>query len=354
MALWKYFQRNRLTSTMGILLVAAATALFWFGQLQSPAGSQNLKTKNSSSAAPPIIRDEHLFNITAEDKSLQQYIKLASEHNVTTSSLRAVITILAYKPREKKLKHCLQKLYANFNNQFGYPVILFHEADFQPYLAAVRSTGFNPLLNLSSIFFQQVDMSVPSSYIAEFGQPPKKGCGAKNSIGYRSMCRFQAKLIYEEPMMRHFDYQLRLDDDSVLEKPISFDLFAALRDARCSYGYVQTILDSCAHNTFQVAADYMRMRAISPTFFDRLKRNEVFFNNFEVSSLKVWRSQQYRDFLEHVDSLGGFYTHRWGDAPIKTMALSMIVPETEICKFNNVTYKHHGLNNKRLKTEFLH
>ena len=41
-----------------------------------------------------------------------------------------------------------------------------------------------------------------------------------------------------------------------------------------------------------------------------------------------------------VDQAGGIYYHSWGDAPIKTIAVTMFVPQSKIHQFRDISYKH--------------
>jgi alpha 1,2-mannosyltransferase len=42
-----------------------------------------------------------------------------------------------------------------------------------------------------------------------------------------------------------------------------------------------------------------------------------FWSNFEIASLNLWRSAEYRDFFNYLDQTGNFFYERWGDAPGK-------------------------------------
>ena len=71
----------------------------------------------------------------------------------------------------------------------------------------------------------------------------------------------------------------------------------------------------------------------------------MYYNNFEVSALSLWRSPDYQHYIEYVDSLGGIYYYRWGDAPIKSLAVALFVPSTKIHQFTDVPYQHRRLVN---------
>lgn len=81
--------------------------------------------------------------------------------------------------------------------------------------------------------------------------------------------------------------------------------------------------------------DYAQRRAIRPKF--RWAASHVFYNNFEVSDLAVWRSPEYRDYIDYIDKTGGIYYRRWGDAPIKTLAVTLFVPKDRIHQFQDRT-----------------
>jgi len=54
----------------------------------------------------------------------------------------------------------------------------------------------------------------------------------------------------------------------------------------------------------------------------------------------VWRSPEYRDFIDYIDRTGGIYYQRWGDATIKTVAVTLFVPKNRIHQFKDMGYIH--------------
>lgn len=49
----------------------------------------------------------------------------------------------------------------------------------------------------------------------------------------------------------------------------------------------------------------------------------IFYNNFEISHASLWKMPIVRDYLEVIDKNGGIYYTRWGDAPIRSLAVAM-------------------------------
>ena len=68
----------------------------------------------------------------------------------------------------------------------------------------------------------------------------------------------------------------------------------------------------------------------------------MFYANFEISNISIWRSCAYRNYVDYIDRLGGIYYGRWGDSPIKSLALSLFIPWTEIHEFKDIGYEHQG------------
>ena len=43
------------------------------------------------------------------------------------------------------------------------------------------------------------------------------------------------------------------------------------------------------------------------------------WSNFEIADMRFWRSKAYSDFFDYLDSKGGFFYERWGDAPVHSI-----------------------------------
>ena len=69
---------------------------------------------------------------------------------------KAAIIILTQTNRTNYLQHGLRNLDEFFLNNFSYPIIIFHEMDYKPWVPTVR-TWTN-----ASVFFQEVKFEIPS------------------------------------------------------------------------------------------------------------------------------------------------------------------------------------------------
>lgn len=98
------------------------------------------------------------------------------------------------------------------------------------------------------------------------------------------------------------------------------------------YGFVVTLLElkETIPTLWQYVLDYAKSRRIDisseksnllfPYFVDKNTGDFNlchFWSNFEIASLDLWRSPEYRDFFHYLDQTGNFFYERWGDAPGK-------------------------------------
>ena len=176
---------------------------------------------------------------------------------------------------------------------------------------------------------------------------PKKVC--LHGVGYRHMCRFHAKTLYEQPILTRLQYIWRLDDDSCIMAPIGYDVFRLMRDRHIQYGYIKTGADrplKCIINFHSNVSAYVRKHGITPKM--QWSYKYAFYNNFELSDLNLWRSPEYQDYIDYIDRIGGIFYHRWGDATIKTVAVTLLLSKKQIYRFKGIAYKH----GRRLKFRY--
>lgn len=59
--------------------------------------------------------------------------------------------------------------------------------------------------------------------------------------------------------------------------------------------------------------------------------------------MDFFRSEAYRKLFRYFDEDGGFYYERWGDAPVHTLAVTMLLRPELLHHFSDVGYVHGGL-----------
>eukprot|EP01067_Filipodium_phascolosomae_P003731 Filipodium_phascolosomae@DN2664_c0_g1_i1.p1 len=190
-----------------------------------------------------------------------------------------------------------------------------------------------------SVFFQQVIFEIPA-----FLKDVPEIIPCYKPIGYRHMCRFQAKLVYEQPIIKELDYYWRLDDDSLLREHVTYDVFKFMQGHDYVYGYRVVLPDNplCIAGLRQAALEFATNHKdkVNMTALTAWPEGNVYYNNFEISKVSFWLQENYREFIDFIDRKGGIYYTRWGDAPIKSTAIAMLLPSEKIYYFKDICYKH--------------
>ncbi|GAW10328.1 glycosyltransferase family 15 protein [Lentinula edodes] len=65
-----------------------------------------------------------------------------------------------------------------------------------------------------------------------------------------------------------------------------------------------------------------------------------FWSNFEIADMNFWRSEAYTAFFEYLETKGGFYYERWGDAPVHSIAAALFARRDQIHFFRDIGYRH--------------
>ena len=121
-------------------------------------------------------------------------------------------------------------------------------------------------------------------------------------------------------------------------------MFQYIRQHNVAYGYIWKHYDAtqCTKGLWNATRKFIHDQNVQPTFFDSWREPRLFYNNFEISRTDIWRTELYQRYIEYLDSLGGIYYYRWGDATVKGLALSMFVEEKRLHLFEDIAYRHGG------------
>jgi hypothetical protein len=285
--------------------------------------------------------------------------------------IKGAIFILTQNTIERKvyLKTSLYFLFKNFNAKYKYPVIILHEGDYtedakKEIIAGIRSECRNLLT------FQKIDDE-------DFRIPAHIDIDKMNSIidlrvvpywrnqKYRSMCYFWMKNFSK--YTKDYNYVMRLDDDSIIEEPIKYDLFEMMSDkdyiyisniihldcSLCNYGMKDFFLKHYASEKDKINELFMDHTLNSNNeYFNKFKslykalNNEdytgisvelnmpfMYYNNFNIINVDVWNKPEIQDIINKIDEQGYIFYCRWGDAPLQTIILSLY-DNTRITKVN--------------------
>ncbi|KAK9474197.1 nucleotide-diphospho-sugar transferase [Dipodascopsis tothii] len=186
------------------------------------------------------------------------------------------------------------------------------------------------------------------------------------SLSYRHMCRYQSGFFFQHPLMEQYKWYWRVEPDTSFPCDVPYDPFVYLEKNNKHYGFTITMRESVPsvktlwNTTIAFFEDHpehlpgQSIQAITQASADRnflgfLSNDDGatynmchFWSNFEIANMdKLWRTPAYKAYFQYLDAAGGFYTERWGDAPIHSIAAALYLKPSQMHHFDDIGYFHH-------------
>jgi len=275
--------------------------------------------------------------------------------------MAAVVYLVKMGERDVRLlTSSLAYLQTNFCTRHGmgklYPILLFSDAMVDDE-AKSRFSAVAPSCSIQTELLS--DFQVPDFVPAELVQGlSKQGPGGRGP-GYALMIRWQLRQLFLHPAVQPLEYVLRLDTDSQLLSPFVGDPFLRMRHQGTKYGYYCACFENLlfSEGLHAFVANYVELRGLKSQWaaFDPHPSKPVAmpYNNIELVDVNWWRSQPVQEFINSVDGSLGIWRHRWGDAPLRGMAISLFLAPSELMHFRELSYAH-PVGEPRKATEFEH
>jgi len=166
------------------------------------------------------------------------------------------------------------------------------------------------------------------------------------------MCRFNSGFFFKHELLQQYDYYWRLEPSVKLFCDIDYDPFLFMQDKKKVYGFTISLFEyiETIPTLWDATKEFMKLH---PQYMP--KDNGLgflsddngetynkchFWSNFEIGDLNFWRSEPYTKFFEFLDSKGGFYYERWGDAPVHSIGASLFAHKDQIHFFDDIGYRH--------------
>ncbi|GAA6013073.1 hypothetical protein JCM10207_006162 [Rhodosporidiobolus poonsookiae] len=282
----------------------------------------------------------------------------------------------------------LQNIELQFNGPLGYPIQLLtdkrlpSEAMQQRTAAVTHGKAKWALLEPSHGWG-------PPSWITE----DDIAAGLKRiriwGTGYRNMCRFYSRFYHQHPATASYEWLWRLDEGITFHCQLQDDPFFTMQannkiygalllssarsdqrnfahkssdlasflpsSPRSGYDIIRTENPRMVPTLWKTTQDFMqRAKGQHPEWFPagtdesfvsddggKTYSLNMYYNNFEIVHRSFLESEPYQAYTQYLDEAKGFYRERWGDAPVRTLALAHFLPADQTHSFANVTgYKH--------------
>lgn len=258
-------------------------------------------------------------------------------------SIRAVIHyVTAETERDMKdLERSLSTLWDRYNHRYDYPVVIFHEG--------LSSVARRRIIEAS-------DNRIWLALLPKFKEVPAEWATPAHerardfSVGYRAMIRWRSGPIFLEPALAGFDYAMTLDTDSYFPAAFAEDPFEVLHREgwAAAFPHLGRESASVVVNFMHYFLLYCRLKGVHARRTEMLASLiEVNFKwyqqclmlDIEVLRLDWFRGSTYQDFFRYMDSTGGFWLHRWGNNPVRTFAVALLLEDRNV-RSMDLPYAH--------------
>ena len=275
-------------------------------------------------------------------------------------------TLVIMDSQRKPLARSLRLLTKHFLGCWPYPINVFTENMEKGYRKGLMG------MTSSQMYFHDVRHIFTPGFESNGTTPitpetltfwiESKRYSRGHHLGYRQMCRFFAGVFAQFAFLAEYEYYWRLDTDSFLKSPLQIDPFVHMKETGCVYGHMGS---HRAHRDakevtlrlFDTVLEWAEERRVPAMNLSRLRRQvcdkrgdymrAMYYNNFEIVSTEWVTGEVYQDFFRYLDYGDGFMKNRWGDAPVRTLAVWMMLSEAEVCDYERLLpYKHGYYTNK--------
>jgi hypothetical protein len=290
-----------------------------------------------------------------------------------TERVNAAICYLTQNSEGRRvyLKTSLYFLFKHFNARYKYPVIIFHEGDFDSkaqdeILTGIRSScrdlvTFQTLDPNDFKLPAHIDEAKLDSVLSIKPAPTPYWRNKK----YRMMCRWW--LMEFMKYVKGYDYVMRLDDDSIIEEPITKDLFQWMKDKDLNYAsnFLHTDCGLCCYGMKQffeqefpdkhdllkqlfkplelpmrsvVLHPFRSVMSIVEDPLPDIRETEtvwqpiMYYNNFFITKTAFWQTEEMLEKLKSIDEKGSIFYYRWGDSPLQSLLVMMFSSPDKISK----------------------
>eukprot|EP01059_Diplonema_ambulator_P029955 TRINITY_DN499_c0_g1_i7.p1 TRINITY_DN499_c0_g1~~TRINITY_DN499_c0_g1_i7.p1 ORF type:complete len:657 (+),score=167.68 TRINITY_DN499_c0_g1_i7:1203-3173(+) len=294
---------------------------------------------------------------------VKQREETVKQREVTVSVDRLANGVIVYMDSKRKpIEKALPLVQKHFLSCWPYPVHVFKEGVTDTYVDGVRRLTTSQV-NFTEIghFFDIPPNNISMGTLNFWIDVMKYGRG--HHFGYRMMCRFFSGIFAQYTFLKQYDYYWRLDTDSWIREPVLVDPFRHMVATGCRYGHMSSHhsdKETVTRNLYPTVLEWAEEYNVAEENITRLNRRvtsntgeykrAMYYNNFEIASVPWITGDAYKSFFNYLDYTDGFMKYRWGDAPVRTLAVHLMLDDTEICDFENyLPYKHGAFNNTKYR-----
>lgn len=246
-----------------------------------------------------------------------------------------------------------------FNQNRGYPWVFLNDEPFTDEFKRRVSVLIRSKVEFGQVpkeHWAQPDWIDEEKATAEREKMVEENVIYGGSVSYRNMCRFNSGFFFHHPLLQKYRWYWRVEPDVSFSCYMDFDPFIFMARSNKTYGFTITMYEypRTIESLWGHVKDFSKSHPeyIAPNNALKFISHDSgesynychFWSNFEIADMNLWRSQAYTDFFNYLDSKGGFYYERWGDAPVHSIAAAMFLRRDQIHFFNEIGYQHSPYN----------
>ncbi|KAI0704653.1 glycosyltransferase family 15 protein [Earliella scabrosa] len=270
-----------------------------------------------------------------------------------TRRANAVLLMLVRNSELNGALASVSQLERRFNARFGYPWVFLNEEPFSDEFKEKMSSAIAGPVSFGLIprdhWFQPDWIDEEK---AAAGRAQMAADGVVYGGAYRNMCRFNSGFFYRHPLLRNVKWYWRVEPNVQFFCDTDFDPFLFMEENDKVYGFTialyewpQTVVTLWnAVKEFIDANPHYLATNNSMQFLSEnggLNYNMChFWSNFEIANMEFWRGEAYSKFFAHLESKGGFYYERWGDAPVHSIGAALFARKDQVHFFDDIGYQH--------------
>ncbi|EEP75862.1 alpha-1,2 mannosyltransferase KTR1 [Uncinocarpus reesii 1704] len=242
-----------------------------------------------------------------------------------------------------------------FNRNYNYDWVFLNDGEFSEQFKNVTSSLVSGKTHYGKIPYEH--WSFPEWIDENKAAQTRKEMEEKKiiyggSISYRHMCRYESGFFFRHDLMMNYDYYWRVEPSVKYFCDIGFDAFKFMKDNKKKYSFVlslheyretvATLWDSVKKFMEKHPEHIVEGNNLEFVSEDGGRTYNMchFWSNFEIGDLNWLRSKAYLDYFEVLDKDGGFFYERWGDAPVHSIAASILLKKEEVHFFDEIGYYH--------------
>ncbi|KAF2873343.1 glycolipid 2-alpha-mannosyltransferase [Massariosphaeria phaeospora] len=310
---------------------------------------------NEAVSTPEAIKTGSLEQLQSSPSTTPNDNKQLPPATVPGDRMNATFVTLARNSDVWEIAKSIRNVEDRFNRKFNYDWVFLNDDDFNDEFKSVTTalvsgkTRYGKIPKEHWSFPEFIDQDRAAKVRDEMKE---KKIIYGDSISYRHMCRYESGFFFRHELMLEYEWYWRVEPSIELYCDIDYDTFKFMAENKKKYSfvlslyeYVETIptLWNAVKNFTKAYPEHVTegnmMKFLSDDNGDSYNHCH-FWSNFEIGNLNWLRSQAYIDYFESLDHAGGFFYERWGDAPVHSIAASLMLKKEEIHFFNDIAYYH--------------